>query len=82
MFGNPFWTRDWMEANQNFIAAMKLERVAFAIIFRLTTLIAGLNIVTTLILMVIEKHRDIAILKTMVATSAGISRIFFYTGEI
>lgn len=80
--GFPFWTRDWMRMNRNLISALKLEKTVMFIILTLIVLVAAFNIASTLIMMVMEKNRDIAILKSMGATSKSIRRIFVYEGLI
>ncbi len=78
--GFPFWCRTWSQAHKPLFAALKLERIAFAIILALIMLVAGLNIVSMLVMVVMEKYRDIAILKSMGATDPGIMRIFMTQG--
>lgn len=74
--------KTWMEANQNFFAALKLEKLTMFIILTLIILVACFNIVSTLIVMVVEKTKDIGILKAMGMNSAGIRRIFTFEGLI
>jgi len=81
-FGFPLWVRTWMEAHKPLFAALKMERVAFAVILALIVLVAALNIVSMLVMVVMEKYRDIAILKSMGASDAGIMRIFITQGMI
>jgi lipoprotein-releasing system permease protein len=80
--GLPFWTRDWMEMNRNLFSALKLEKVAMFIILVLIVLVAAFNIISTLIMVVMEKNKDIAILKSMGAPSKGILRIFIIEGGV
>ncbi len=80
--GFPFWTRDWMEMNRNLFSALKLEKVAMFIILVLIVLVAAFNIISTLIMVVMEKNKDIAILKSMGASSGGILRIFIIEGGV
>jgi lipoprotein-releasing system permease protein len=80
--GFPFWTKDWMEMNRNLFSAMKLEKIAMFIILVLIVLVAALNIISTLIMVVMEKSKDIAILKSMGTPSKGILRIFIIEGGI
>ncbi|MBU0709500.1 MAG: ABC transporter permease [Candidatus Omnitrophica bacterium] len=72
--------KTWMEANQNFFAALKLEKLAMFIILTLVILVASFNIVSTLVVMVVEKTKDIGILKTIGMTSASIRKIFTLQG--
>ncbi|NLN59976.1 MAG: lipoprotein-releasing ABC transporter permease subunit [Deltaproteobacteria bacterium] len=78
--GYPYWVRTWMEMNKNLFSALKLEKRVMAIILSLIVLVAAFNIITTLIMVVMEKHRDIAILKSMGASSQGIMKIFIFQG--
>jgi lipoprotein-releasing system permease protein len=80
--GLPFWTRDWMEMNRNLFSALRLEKIAMFIILALIVLVAAFNIISTLIMVVMEKHKDIAILKSMGASSKGIMRIFMIEGLV
>ena len=80
--GFPFWTRDWMEMNRNLFSALRLEKIAMFIILALIVLVAAFNIISTLIMVVMEKNRDIAILKAMGAPSRGILRIFVIEGLV
>lgn len=80
--GFPFWTKDWMEMNRNLFAALKLEKTIMFIIVVLIVLVAAFNIVSTLIMVVMEKTKDIAILKSMGAPSQGILRIFMIEGGV
>lgn len=80
--GFPYWTRDWTEMNRNLFAALRVEKVTMFVILVLIVLVAAFNIVSTLIMMVMEKRRDIAILKSMGATRQGIMKIFITEGLI
>ncbi|MBI3794293.1 MAG: lipoprotein-releasing ABC transporter permease subunit [Nitrospinae bacterium] len=80
--GFPFYARDWMDLNQNLFYALKLEKIAIFIILILIVFVAAFNIVSTMIMVVMEKTRDIAILKSMGATSSMVMRIFFLEGAI
>ncbi|MDY7034489.1 MAG: lipoprotein-releasing ABC transporter permease subunit [Thermodesulfobacteriota bacterium] len=80
ILGHSYWTRDWMDMNKNLFAALKLEKVTMFIILILIILVAAFNIVSTLIMVVMEKNRDIAILKSMGATAKSIMKIFIIEG--
>ncbi|GMT42184.1 MAG: ABC transporter permease [bacterium] len=80
--GFPYYVRDWMEMNETLFAALKLEKTAIFIILVLIVFVAAFNIVSTMIMVTMEKGRDIAILKTMGATRKVILRIFFLEGTI
>jgi len=80
--GYPYWARSWMEMNKNLFSALKLEKRVMFIILSLIVLVAAFNIITTLIMTVMEKARDIAILKSMGATARGIMKIFMIEGMV
>ena len=80
--GYPFWARDWMQMNHNLFSALKLEKTVMFIILALIILVAAFNIASTLIMMVMEKTKDIAILKAMGATDRSIRKIFVLNGMI
>jgi len=80
--GAGYSARDWMQLNQNLFAALKLEKLGIFIALDLIILVAALNIISALIMVVMEKNRDIAILKSMGATTKAIMRIFFYQGMV
>lgn len=78
--GFPYWARHWIEMNKNLFSALRLEKRVMFIILSLIVLVAIFNVITTLIMVVMEKSRDIAILKSMGATSGSIMKIFIYQG--
>lgn len=80
--GSPYYVRHWMEMNANLFAALKLEKVGMFILLTMVVLIGSFSIVTTLIMLVMEKTRDIAILMSMGATRGMIRRIFMLQGTI
>jgi lipoprotein-releasing system permease protein len=80
--GFPFWARDWMQMNRNLFSMLRLQKVVMFIILTLIVLVAAFNIASALIMMVMEKTRDIAILKTMGATNRHIRRIFVFKGLV
>jgi len=80
--GFPFWIKDWMQMNRSLFAALKLERTMMFILLVLIVLVAAFGIVSTLIMVVMEKNKDIAILKSMGATAKSIMRIFILEGLI
>lgn len=82
MLGFPFRVRSWMEVNHNLFSALQLEKTVYFIVLLLIVLVAGFNIVATLIMVVMEKRKDIAILKSMGSSSRSIARIFIYKGMI
>jgi len=80
--GFPFVVRDWMDLNRNLFGALRVGKTVYFIVILLIVLVAAFNIVSTLILVVMEKRKDIAILKSMGATRAGVGRIFVSKGLI
>jgi lipoprotein-releasing system permease protein len=75
-------TYTWIELNRPLFSALKLEKLALFLTISLIVFVASLNIVTTLIMMVLEKQRDIAILTAMGATSRLIMTVFMLQGVI
>jgi lipoprotein-releasing system permease protein len=80
--GSSYYTKDWMEMNQKLFSALKLEKVMMFILLSLIVGVAAFNIISTLIMVVMEKHRDIAILKSMGARRGSIMKIFVFEGFI
>lgn len=80
--GYPYWARNWMQMNKNLFAALRLEKRVMFIILSLIVVVAAFNIITALIMVVMEKTWDIAILKSMGATSKSIMKIFMFQGLI
>ena len=80
--GDDYVTNDWVQMNQSLFSALWLEKTAIAITIGLIVMVAALNIVATLILMVMEKHQDIAILVSMGASRGAITRIFMLQGTL
>lgn len=80
--GGAFMAKDWMMMNKNLFAAFKLEKIGMFIAMALIILVAALNIISALVMVVMEKSKDIAILKSMGATSGAIMKIFFLQGLV
>lgn len=80
--GPDYYAQDWMTMNQNLFAALKLERVTMFVILILIVLVAAFGIISSLIMLVMEKSRDIAVLMAMGAPRAVIRRIFIMQGLI
>ena len=78
--GPGFSTRDWMEMNRSLFEALKQEKVLMFIVLVLIVLVAAFNIISTLVMMTMEKRADIAILKTMGARKRSILKIFMFEG--
>jgi lipoprotein-releasing system permease protein len=77
-----YHVRDWKEMHRNLYAALKLEKTAMFIILVLIIIVAAFSIVATLVMMVNEKNREIAILKSMGATARSIMKIFMLQGLV
>jgi lipoprotein-releasing system permease protein len=78
----PHVVRSWEDMFGSFLAALKLEKLGLFIVLGIIVLVAAFNIATTLIMVVMEKYRDIAILRSMGATSRSIMKIFVIEGLI
>jgi lipoprotein-releasing system permease protein len=78
--GFPYYVRDWMQMNRNLFSALKLEKFAMFVILVLIVLVASFNIVSTLMMNVVEKAKEIAILKSMGATNQGVMMVFMLQG--
>ena len=80
--GRNYYARDWMQMNKNILFALKTEKIVMFIILTLIVLVAAFGIASTLFMVVMEKTRDIAILKSMGATATSIMKIFVLEGLI
>ncbi len=80
--GFPYHARDWLKMNKSLFSALKLEKIVMFIILALIILVASFNIVSTLTMTVLEKGREIAILKAMGASRKSIMRIFMLEGVL
>ena len=80
--GEGYLSTNWIVMNQSLFSALWLEKVAIGITIGLIVMVAALNIVATLILLVMEKHKDIAILVSMGASRGAVTRIFMLQGAI
>ncbi len=84
--GFPFWVRTWMDLNKSLFSALKLEKLAMFIILALIVVVACFNIISTLIMVVMDKTKDIGVLKSIGATNYSIMVIFtlegFFVGAI
>lgn len=78
--GTGYVCRTWMELNKNLFSALKLEKIALFVILALVILVASFNIISSLVMTVMEKKKDIAILKAMGARNNSIMRIFMAEG--
>ncbi len=80
--GYPYKVRNWMEMNRNLFSAIKLEKIVMFIILAFIVLVASFNIISTLIMVVIERSKEIAILKTIGAKNSSVIRVFITEGLI
>jgi lipoprotein-releasing system permease protein len=78
--GYPFRTKDWGEMNRNLFSALMMERIAMAVILGFIMLVASFIVVATLVMLVLEKTREIAVLRSMGATTTSIMKIFVAEG--
>ena len=78
--GYPFYTRNWMEMNKNFFSALLLEKIGMSLILVVIIIVASFNIIGTLTMIVMEKSREIAILKSMGSPQQSIMKIFMFAG--
>ena len=80
LLGRPFWTQDWKARNSSLFAALKLEKITMFVILSMIVLVGALNIISSLVMVVMEKTKDIAILRAMGASSKSIMSIFMIQG--
>lgn len=80
--GMPYYARTWIDMNGNIFAALKLEQLGLFVVLMMIVLVGSFSIITSLVLLVMEKTRDIAILMSMGATADAIRRIFLLQGSI
>ncbi len=80
--GFPYYTRNWIEMNKNFFSALKLEKIGMSLILIVIIIVASFNIIGTLTMIVLEKSREIAILKSMGASDTSIMKVFMFGGII
>ena len=80
--GTEYEAQDWADMNKSLFSALWLEKMAMSITIGLIVMVAALNIIASLVLLVMEKTRDIAILKTMGCSAASIRRIFMLQGLV
>ena len=78
--GPTIHTTDWLQRNETFLNVLNVERTVMFIILSLIILVAALNIISGMMMLVKDKGRDIAILRTMGATKGAVMRVFLITG--
>ncbi|HET9869956.1 MAG TPA: lipoprotein-releasing ABC transporter permease subunit [bacterium] len=81
-FGGDYFVQDWLQVNRNLFTAIHMEKIVMGIILSLIVLVAALNIVNPLTMMVIEKTKEIGILKAMGATDKSVNTIFLFEGML
>lgn len=82
MAGGAYWIRSWQQMNHNLFAALKLEKIMMFIILGLIIIVAAFNIISNLLLLTVEKTREIGILSAMGISKRRIARIFYFEGFI
>ena len=80
--GYPYYARDWMQMNKNILFALRTEKMVMFIILTLIVLVAAFGIASTLFMVVMEKTKDIAILKSMGGTGLSVMKIFVLEGLV
>ncbi len=80
--GYPYKVDDWQEQNASLFEALKLEKLAMGVILLLIVLVASFNIVSTLVMVVADKTREIGILRSIGVTARGIMRVFMFQGVV
>ncbi len=80
--GGPYHTMDWQELNHNLFTALKMQKVMLSLVIATIIFVAAFNVIATLIMIVLEKKREIAILKAMGAKDTGILSIFLVQGVL
>ncbi|HVM32446.1 MAG TPA: lipoprotein-releasing ABC transporter permease subunit [bacterium] len=81
-FDGQYFVQDWLQVNRNLFTAIHMEKIVMGIILSLIVLVAALNIVNPLTMMVIEKTKEIGILKAMGATDKSVTAIFMFEGML
>ncbi len=79
---SSYWVQDWMQMNRNFFRALQMEKATMFVILFLVVIVAAFNIISSLVMVVMEKGREIAILKSMGATPNSILTIFLVNGGV
>lgn len=82
VLGYPYWVRSWMDMNRNFFSALKVEKTVMTILLLLIILVAAFNIISTLIMVVTEKTKDIGIMRALGARARSVRKIFLFEGFI
>jgi lipoprotein-releasing system permease protein len=80
--GYPYWTRDWKLTNRNLFAMLSLQKTTLFVILSMIVLVGALSIIGTLVMVVMEKRKDIAILRAMGTSARSIMSIFMLQGVL
>lgn len=80
--GLNFWAKDWLRMNQNLFKALQTEKLIMFLILGCMVIVAAFNIVSTLVMMVMEKHKEIGVLRSLGSSASSILKIFVYEGLI
>lgn len=80
VLGYPYWAKDWQQMNRSLVSALKLEKLTMSVILIMIVLVGALNIISTLVMVVMEKTRDVAILRAMGSTEKSIMAVFMFQG--
>ena len=80
--GHPYWTRDWKLTNRNLFAMLSLQKTTLFVILSMIVLVGALSIIGTLVMVVMEKRKDIAILRAMGTSAKSIMSIFMLQGVL
>lgn len=80
--GLNFWAKDWMSMNENLFKALKTEKLIMFLILACMVVVAAFNIVSTLVMMVMEKNKEVGVLRSLGSSEASILKIFVYEGMI
>jgi lipoprotein-releasing system permease protein len=80
--GYPYWAKDWKQMNRSLVSALKLEKIAMFVILIMIVMVGALNIISTLVMVVMEKNKDVAILRAMGATQKSIMTVFMFQGVL
>jgi lipoprotein-releasing system permease protein len=78
--GFPYWVQTWIDTNQSLFAAIQLEKIALGVILFLIVIVAAFNIVSTLVMVVVDRTSEIGILKSMGMTDGQVLRVFMLQG--
>jgi lipoprotein-releasing system permease protein len=79
--GSPYRVLDWEELNHNLFTALRIQKLALTVVVALLVVVSGLLIIATLVMMIFEKKREIAILKAVGATNGAVMRIYLLVGS-